>query len=342
MKTTCPFCKWSHEIEADHFGQRLECSACNGVFTCILVTTPILGVMYLDVETTAGPDKSYAEISTIVWWCDQKWHSWVNGRDTPDEFLMYWQHSPQVVTYNGKAFDEPKIKSQFRVYSHPNHLDLMHEAKTHGLTGGLKEIGQTCGFPRPLDLHNVDGTVAVRLWKRFLYDREEEALQNLLYYNAWDVVLTYWLHCHIVSAQPEAIYESIPFTVDPSALSSALPKPRKPPVPRKVVGNIREYWEERRRNPLTVLQGAEVCITGDLNSMEREDAEALIASLGGSPKKSATRTLDFLVVGNTGEFGRTGKIDVAEQNIADGAHTRIIDETEFLEFVRRTRERTLT
>jgi NAD-dependent DNA ligase len=304
----------------------------------MLVATPILGTMYLDVETTAAPDKSYAEISTIVWWCDRKWYSWVNGKNDPAEFLMFWQHAPQIVTFNGKAFDEPKIIGQFGVTRHRNHLDLMHEAKSHGLTGGLKEIGEICGFPRPLELHNVDGATAIKLWKRFLYDGIEEALQNLLYYNAWDVVLTYCLHSHLTAAQTEAIQESIPFTPDPACLSSVLPKPRQSPTPRKLVGNVRDYWEERKKCPLTVLRGAEVCITGDLDSMEREDAEDLITNLGGIPKKSATRTLDFLVVGNTGEFGRTSKVDAAEQNIASGAHTRIIDEAEFLELIQRTKE----
>jgi hypothetical protein len=264
----------------------------------------------------------------------------VNGRDDPADFLLFWQHSPQIVTYNGKSFDEPKIIRQFGAQHHRNHLDLMHEAKAHGLTGGLKVIGEACGFPRPVDLDKVDGAIAIRLWKRFQYEHAEEALQNLLYYNAWDVVLTYFLHCHLAAAQAEDIYQSIPFTLDTEALFSVLPKPRQPPTPRKAVGSIREYWEERKRCPLTVIRGAEVCITGDLTSMEREDAEALIASLGGTPKTSATRTLDFLVVGD--RVGRTHKVDAAQQNIASGAHTRIIDETEFLELVRRTKEEQTT
>lgn len=338
MKTACPFCKQSYEIEAEHLGQHLECSTCKGKFTCALVATPTLGAVYLDVETTAGPDKSYAEISTIAWWCDQKWHSWVSGRDDPADFLLFWQHAPQIITFNGKSFDEPKIIRQFGVHQHRNHLDLMQEAKAHGLTGGLKAIVEACGFPRPLALDKVDGAIAIRLWKRFQYYHAEEALQNLLYYNAWDVVLTYYLHCHLTAVQAEDIYSSIPFTLDPEALSSVLPKPRQPPALRKAVGPIREYWEARKISPLTVIRGAEVCITGDLTSMEREDAEALITSLGGTPKTSATRTLDFLVVGDTGEFFRTSKVNTAEQNIASGAHTRIIDEKEFLELVRLTKE----
>jgi len=214
----------------------------------------------------------------------------------------------------------------------------MHEAKTHGLNGGLKAIGEACDFPRPQELQCVDGSTAIKLWKRFLYDNDEHALANLLYYNAWDVVLTYFLHCHLTTMNALAIHESIPFSFDPICMSSVLPRPRQPPTPRKVTGNIQTYWEERKKNPLTVIRGAEVCITGDLDSLARETAEALIMSLGGTVKQSATRTLDFLVVGNTGEFGHTSKMAAAEQNIANGAHTRIIDEKAFLEIVERTKE----
>jgi len=292
--------------------------------------------MYVDVETTAAPTKSYAEISTIVWWCDDEWHSWINGKDNPEEFILFWQHSSQVVTFNGKAFDEPKITSQFGVNPHFNHLDLMHEAKEHGLTGGLKKIGETCCFPRPPELDNVDGATAIKLWKRFQYDGADEALQNLLYYNAWDVALTYCLHCRCSSVQALPIHETIPFIFAPDYLASIMPKPRSPVVPQKRVGNIQEYWEKRRKNPVLDIRGAEVCITGNLARMEREDAEALIESLGGSAKKSATRTLDFLVVGDTGEFGRTSKITKAEENIVMGAQTRIIDEDEFWKIVEKT------
>jgi len=336
MKTECPFCKQPYEIEAEHFDRHLQCSTCNRTFICSILTTPVLGTMYLDIETTADPTKSYAEISCIVWWCNQTWYSWVNGKNNPEEFLLFWRNAPQIVTFNGKAFDEPKICKQFETNPHRNHIDLFHEAKKQGLTGGLKEIGETFGFPRPAELDKVDGAIAVKLWKRFKFYGNTEALQNLLYYNAWDVALTYYLHCRFTAAQSEAIHNTIPFTLDANYMATVIPKPRQPSVPRKAVGKIHEFWEERKRNPITVISGVEICITGDLVRIDREDAEALIENLGGSAKKSATRTLDFLVVGNTGEFGRTGKMEQTEKNIAEGAHTKIIDEDEFWKIVEKT------
>lgn len=336
MNTVCPFCKQSYEIEADNLDQYLECSVCKHTFTCSIVTSPVIGLMYVDVETTAAPTKSYAVISTIVWWCDNEWHSWINGKDSPEEFILFWKHSSQVVTFNGRAFDEPKIISQFGVHPHSNHLDLMHVAKEHGLTGGLKKVGEACNFPRPPELDSVDGAIAVKLWKRFQYEGADEALQNLLYYNAWDVVLTYCLHCHCSAVQARPIHETIPFIFSPDYLASVMPKPKTPGNSHREIGNIQTYWDERKKNPVLVIRGAEVCITGNLVRMEREEAEALIENLGGIAKRSATRTLDYLVVGDTGEFGKTSKIESAEQNIVKGAHTRIIDEDEFWEIVEKT------
>lgn len=83
-----------------------------------------------------------------------------------------------------------------------------------------------------------------------------------------------------------------------------------------------------------------MCITGNLINMkiDKEEAKALIEAHGGTYKTSASLTLDFLVVGDTGEFGRTGKIKNAEENIARGAHTKIIVEADFQELISRTKE----
>jgi uncharacterized protein YprB with RNaseH-like and TPR domain len=194
MKIACPFCKKPYDIDFEGIGKDFVCSGCNETFCCNILTTPKIGAMYLDIETTAAPNDSSASISSIAWWCDQKWHSWVNGRDDPAVFLMYWQFSETLVTFNGKTFDEPKIIRHFNVGPHRNHLDTMYMAREQRLTGGLKKIGAYCGFPRPRELENVDGSIAIKLWEEYLYNQDEDALQNLLYYNAWDVALTYYLH----------------------------------------------------------------------------------------------------------------------------------------------------
>jgi len=337
MNTACPFCKQAYEIDATHLDQQLKCSICNRAFFSSIVATPVIGTMYLDIETTASFRETNADISSIVWWCDGEWHSWVNGRDGPDDFVLFWNHSKQLVTFNGKSFDQPKIVKKFGVHPHPNHLDLMHESKACGLTGGLKAIGEVCGFPRPNELDKVDGSVAVKLWRDYFFNNTAAALENLLYYNAWDVALTYYLHCRCASAQPVSIHENIPFHLELKHLETVLPKPKKHPSTRKKVGMIDEYWEEKRKNPITIIRGAEVCITGDLTRIDREGAEALVASLGGIVKTAASRTLDFLVVGNV-YCGKTGKLTKVEEYISQGSHTRIIDEDEFWKIVEKTQQ----
>jgi NAD-dependent DNA ligase len=122
-------------------------------------------------------------------------------------------------------------------------------------------------------------------------------------------------------------------------LSIVDPSLKPDSLPRKISGNVLEYWAERKKNPLTMLRDAEVCITGDLFSLEREEALSVVARLGGKPKRAVTRTLDFLVVGTNA--GNT-KVFSAEKNIQNGAHVRMITEADFLELIKRTEEAQLT
>jgi hypothetical protein len=336
VKTTCPFCNQEYDIEEEHFGQRIECSACNHIYSCTLVATPLIGPLYVDIETTglSMDDK----VTSVVWWCDNKWHSWVNGLNDPSEFHLYWKNAPEVITFNGRSFDEPRICRLFSVDRSRNHTDLLAESQRQGMSGGLKELGAALGFPRPAGLEMADGLAAIRLWERFRKDNDAIALENLLYYNAWDVVLTYLLHMKFLGQPPLPIHESIPFRFDREMMQSVLPKPRqsRQRAERQTSGQMKQFWEDRKKNPLTTFRGAEVCFTGDLVKIERDAALELITSIGGIGKWNPTRTLDFLVVGDT--WGSpTGKVNLVQGYIGRGAHTRIINEDEFWEMVAKTR-----
>jgi len=343
VKISCPFCKEKYDIEEEHFGLRIQCSTCNHLFACSLVATPLIDPMYVDIETT-GLSIEYAEITSIVWWCNNEWHSWVNGHDDHNEFHLYWQNASEIVTFNGKSFDEPRICKQFSVNRSQNHTDLLSEAKKRGMSGGLKELGATLGFPRPVELEMVDGMAAIRLWKRYKDDNNHIALQNLLYYNAWDVVLTYLLHMQFLGLKPLPIHESIPFKFNREMMRSILPQPELPKpnhphqkIERKTPEQMKQYWEDRKKHPLTIFRGAEVCFTGDLTKVERDEALELISNLGGVRKLHPTMTLDYLVVGDMGD-SPTGKMNLVQDYIGRGAHTRIIKEEEFWEIVERTKK----
>lgn len=336
MTTSCPFCAQQYEIEANDLHKHIECEHCKRRFACSVVAIPIIGGMYVDIETTKGFEVVDSEISTVVWWCDGEWHSFVNGTDAPAQFVIWWRNARQVFTFNGKAFDEPRICRFFDVDRHRAHVDLMHEARSKGLTGGLKELAASLDINRPEEIRLVRGNMAVRLWHRYCHGGDCDALMNLLYYNAWDVVLTYSLHMRLLDRQPLPIHESIPWRCSHESLTTMFqePRPKRIGPTGKPKPDIVSLWAARRANPLATLRGADVCFTGDLTKIDRDSAEDLVSRLGATARSTAVRTLDFLVVG----ADPGAKLDKAEENIKKGAHTRIVMEDEFWELVRRAKE----
>jgi uncharacterized protein YprB with RNaseH-like and TPR domain len=67
----------------------------------------------------------------------------------------------------------------------------MYDCWEKNLYGGLKRVEEQLGIER--STKGIDGLEAMRLWQRFLYDRDEKALQALLQYNREDVVNLYHL-----------------------------------------------------------------------------------------------------------------------------------------------------
>ena len=75
------------------------------------------------------------------------------------------------------------------------------------------------------------------------------------------------------------------------------------------------------------LSGKSFCFTGELHSMKRADAEALVKKNGGSIKSSVTKDLSYLVTNDT-TSGSSKNVEAAKFNIP------IIDENAFLELVK--------
>ena len=75
------------------------------------------------------------------------------------------------------------------------------------------------------------------------------------------------------------------------------------------------------------LSGKSFCFTGELHSMKRADAEALVKKNGGSIKSSVTKDLSYLVTNDT-TSGSSKNVKAAKFNIP------IIDENAFLELVK--------
>lgn len=75
------------------------------------------------------------------------------------------------------------------------------------------------------------------------------------------------------------------------------------------------------------LEGKSFCFTGELRTMKRADAEALVKKNGGSCKSSVTKDLSFLVTNDTSSGS-------SKNQKAEKYGVKIIDENQFLEMVK--------
>ena len=89
-----------------------------------------------------------------------------------------------LITYNGSAFDVPKIEKEFGVNMKMPHIDLKPLCLRLGLKGGLKEVERQLGIHRPQHLRGH----AVGAWKAFWASGDKEWLELLIKYNEEDVV----------------------------------------------------------------------------------------------------------------------------------------------------------
>jgi uncharacterized protein len=87
-----------------------------------------------------------------------------------------------IITFNGGAFDLPKMKKQLKIQP-PPHIDLKPLCVNINLKGGLKEIEKTLNLNRPSNLYGNP----VTLWKAFHASGDKEYLDLLLEYNREDV-----------------------------------------------------------------------------------------------------------------------------------------------------------
>jgi uncharacterized protein len=88
-----------------------------------------------------------------------------------------------IVTFNGGAFDLPKLRKQMGMVVKVPHLDLKPLCINLGLVGGLKEIEKKLDLKRPLHLKGNP----VDLWKAFHASQDREYLDLLMEYNTEDI-----------------------------------------------------------------------------------------------------------------------------------------------------------
>jgi len=145
--------------------------------------------LFVDIETTGLSVKD--EITVI----GARWRGgilhFIRGQNLED-FLRIAGEAALVVSFNGIRFDWPLIERAFGCRLPVPHIDLMHEAKAHGYAGGLKRIEQRTGIVRAPE-EEGDGLQAVLFWRNYIQTGNQEALRQLLSYNACDVQSLYVL-----------------------------------------------------------------------------------------------------------------------------------------------------
>jgi len=144
-------------------------------------------ILVYDVETTGVT--TFDHITTCAWAIGGQIKYLTFGDDT-SEFEEDWRHASGVVTFNGTYFDEKFLKKDLAIQPHPRHCDLRFFLKAEGRRGGLKKMAAAENLFRPAELNDVDGSFAITIWKYYQETGDEEALNQLLAYNIWDVILT--------------------------------------------------------------------------------------------------------------------------------------------------------
>ena len=139
---------------------------------------------YLDIETSFG-----GEITVVGIFCPPERMIQLVGDEV--NWTNLWNALDGVttiLTYNGARFDLPVIKRVIKLdlNKYFECRDLMYDCWEKNLYGGLKRVEEQLGIER--STKGIDGLEAMRLWQRFLYDRDERALEALLQYNREDVV----------------------------------------------------------------------------------------------------------------------------------------------------------
>ena len=141
---------------------------------------------YIDIETT-GLSKYTDDLTVIGIYDGETPFLYINGQNL-EEAKQKIEEFDILVSFNGKCFDLPFLEHKFDCKFDCIHLDLRYMLKEFGLAGGLKKIEIELGITRGDEVQGVDGFEAVRLWRRYIKNNDQNALHTLLEYNKEDII----------------------------------------------------------------------------------------------------------------------------------------------------------
>ena len=141
-------------------------------------------VCYLDIETTGlGKGLDYTTVATIYDGHDIKvFTHGKNMQELPEALENY----KICVTFNGKCFDLPFLRSEFGRDFALCQIDLRYVFASLGMKGGLKKLEKYFGISRG-EWTDLDGYAAVILWN-WHENGMKGALETLTAYNILDTV----------------------------------------------------------------------------------------------------------------------------------------------------------
>lgn len=143
-------------------------------------------VAFFDIETT-GLEPERNRVTTVSIHRGDETKTLIRGKDlTREKLEQEFFKASMIVSFNGKRFDQPFLEKSFDMQIENPHLDLMYTCKRLGYSGGLKEIEKQMNIER--ELEDLDGREAIRLWKKYEKEGDEEALRKLVEYNQYDTV----------------------------------------------------------------------------------------------------------------------------------------------------------
>ncbi len=148
-----------------------------------------LHTAFLDIETT-GLSRERNRMTTLSIWDGKKTETFINGINMDhDTLAKEFDKYKMFVTFNGTTFDIPFIKAKFpELCIDKLHIDLRWLGYKIGLRGGLKRIEKDIGINREGEVADINGLMAVRLWKRWEKHGDKNALDLLVKYNQEDVI----------------------------------------------------------------------------------------------------------------------------------------------------------
>lgn len=169
-------------------------------------------VAFLDIETT-GLYHGTDTITLIGLFDGQDTKVFIRGINL-GEFAQEIKKYSLIVTFNGKRFDIPFICRTFgELPPYQAHIDLLYPLRKLGYRGGLKAIETQLGIEREGILKEVNGFIAILLWRKY-QQGNRAALDTLVRYNLEDVVNLQYL---ADVAYNEAV-ATLPIKVEPLPL----------------------------------------------------------------------------------------------------------------------------